>query len=261
MSTLPVFSVANLRYLIRHTLNRCLRCALRLRSRPYPIKHDTVTLVFAPHPDDEALGCGGLLTLKRIEGATVGVTYITDGCASHPGHPRLTPAAVAAQRQAEAKTAMGLLGVERAALQFLGVPDGTLMHLDVPATDGLVSRIAEVIRLIGPGEIFLPCRRDGSSEHDSAFIFVARAIGQTGLQPRVMEFPVWSWWNPLLLIRPLLTCRRVWRLDFRNHENVKRQALAAYASQVRPAPPWEKAVLSREFVSFFLSSEEFFFER
>jgi LmbE family N-acetylglucosaminyl deacetylase len=252
--------MADIRHLIRRMLSRCLRCALRLRSRPYPIKHDTATLVFAPHPDDEVLGCGGLLALKRIAGVTVDVTYITDGCASHPGHPVLTPEAVAAQRQAEAQTAMGLLGVERAALRFLGVRDGTLMHLDVPAADELVSRIAAVLQSTGPREIFLPCRRDGSSEHDSAFTLVARALKQTGLQPRVLEFPVWSWWNPLLLIRPLLTCRRVWRMDFRRGENLKRQALAAYTSQVQPAPPWETAVLSREFVSFFLSPEEFFFE-
>jgi LmbE family N-acetylglucosaminyl deacetylase len=225
------------------------------------MKHDTVTLVFSPHPDDEILGCGGLLTLKRIGGAAVHVVYITDGRASHPGHPALTPEAVAAQRQAEAQTVMDLVGVDRAAVQFLAVPDGTLMHLDGPAIDGLVSRIAGVLRSTHPGEIFLPCRRDGSSEHDSAFIIVARALEQTGLQPRILEFPIWSWWNPLLLIRPLFTCRRVWRLDFRGHENVKRQALAAYASQVQPEPPWEKAILSHEFVSFFSSPEEFFFER
>jgi len=242
-------------------LSRCLRCALRLRSRPYPIEQDAVTLVFSPHPDDEVLGCGGLLTLKRIKGVTVCVTYITDGCASHPGHPVLTLETLAVQRQAEAENAMGLLGVERAALRFLGVPDGTLMHLDIPAANELVRRIAAVLQSTDPSEIFLPCHRDGSSEHDSAFILVARALTQTGLQPRVLEFPIWSWWNPLLLIRPLLTCRRVWRMDFRRCENLKRQALAAYASQVEPAPPWEKAVLSREFVSFFLSSEEFFFER
>jgi len=257
---MPTFAAADLRYFIRCILSRCLRCALRLRSRPYPMKQDTATIVFAPHPDDEVLGCGGLLTLKRREGSPVGVVYITDGRASHPSHPVITPEMLAVQRQAEAQKAMGLLGVERTALQFLGVPDGTLMHLDGPATDGLVSRIAGVLRSTRPGEILLPWRRDGSSEHDSAFIFVTRALEQAGLRPRVMEFPVWSWWNPLLLIRPLLDCRRIWRMDFRGYENVKRQALAAYASQVRPAPPWEKAVLSPRFVSFFLSHEEFFFE-
>jgi LmbE family N-acetylglucosaminyl deacetylase len=222
--------------------------------------HDTITLVFAPHPDDEVLGCGGLLTLKRTEGVPVYVAYITDGRASHPAHPVLTPEALTVQRQAEAQKAMSLLGVEHAALQFLAVPDGTLMHLDGPAIDGLVSRITEVLRSTRPSEILLPCRRDGSSEHDAAFILVARALERAGLQPRILEFPIWSWWNPLLLIRPLLTCRRVWRLDFRGCENVKRQALAAYASQILSSPPWEKALLSREFVSFFLSPEEFFFE-
>ncbi len=261
LSITPIFAVANLRYLIRRILHRCIRCALRLRSRPYRIEHDPVTIVFAPHPDDEVLGCGGLLTLKRIEGVPVCVAYITDGRASHPAHPVLTPEMLVVQRKAEAQTAMGLLGVERAALQFLEVPDGTLMHLNVPADDELIRRIAAVLRSTRPSEIFLPYRHDGSSEHDAAFIFVVRALEQTGLQPRILEFPVWSWWNPLLLIRPLFTSRKVWRSDFRGRENIKKQALATYVSQVEPTPPWTMPVLSNKFVSFFTSSEEFFFER
>jgi hypothetical protein len=59
---------------------------------------------------------------------------------------------------------------------------------------------------------------------------------------------------------PLLRSRRIWRTNLRGYEDLKRQALAAYASQTEPTPPWEHQVLSREFVSFFLSDEEFFFE-
>ncbi len=251
---------SRLRYLMRHMLNRCAHCMLRLRSRPYPMEEDGIALIFAPHQDDESLGCGGLLALKRIKGDAVHVVYITDGRASHPGHPTLTPAMVAAQRQAEAVNAMRILGVDHTALQFLGVPDGTLMHLDVHAADELVRRIAAVLQSTHPTEILLPCRHDGSSEHEAAFALVARALAQTGLRPRIMEFPVWSWWNPLLLIQPFFKSRTVWRVDFRNRENMKRQALKAYASQTQPAPPWESPLLSREFVSFFSSHEEFFFE-
>jgi LmbE family N-acetylglucosaminyl deacetylase len=258
--TLGLSTSSTVRLFLRRILSRGVRCILRLRSQPYPVEQDTVALVLAPHQDDETLGCGGLLFLKRTEGATVRIAYITDGTASHPLHPTLTPGMIAGHRQAEARHAMNLLGVEQSGLQFLGVPDGMLSHLGVPAADELVSRIAAVLRQVQPDEIFLPCRHDGSSEHDAAFLLVARALEQTGQRPRIMQFPVWSWWNPRLLIRPIITSRRVWRMDFRGYENVKREALAAYRSQTEPAPPWKQPVLSREFVSFFCTDEEFFFE-
>jgi hypothetical protein len=38
-------------------------------------------------------------------------------------------------------------------------------------------------------------------------------------------------------------------------------ALAQYATQVRPIPPWTEPVLSPEFIASFSFPEEFFFER
>jgi LmbE family N-acetylglucosaminyl deacetylase len=260
LPALGFFSRAAMTYQVRRTLHVALRCLLRLRSKPYPVTQDVVTLVFAPHQDDETLGCGGLLLLKRNEGLTVRVTYITDGQASHPGHPTLTPTDLAAQREAEACAAMELLGVERAGLSFLGVRDGTLAHVDAQTADDVVRRIGVVLEQVRPDEIFLPCRQDGSSEHDAAFALVTRALAQTGQKPRLLEYPVWSAWNPLRLIRTLRTSRQVWRVNFHGYEGLKRQALAAYASQTAPIAPFVQPVLSREFLSFFSSPEEFFFE-
>lgn len=36
-------------------------------------------LVFAPHPDDEILGCGGYLALKRTENAAIRIIVVSDG--------------------------------------------------------------------------------------------------------------------------------------------------------------------------------------
>ena len=100
-----------IRLRLRRWLNGGVRCALRLRSRPYAVDRKRVALVIAPHQDDETLGGGGLLRRKRLAGAPVWIAYITDGGASHRGHPTLTPAALAALRQDEARQAMHLLGV------------------------------------------------------------------------------------------------------------------------------------------------------
>jgi len=246
---------------LRRSLSGGVRCALRLRSRPYVVDRNRVALVIAPHQDDETLGCGGLLRQKRRAGAPVWIAYITDGSASHPGHPTLTPAALAALRQGEARQAMHLLGVEENALFFLGVGDGTLAHLDPPTAAEVAGKIADLLRQVRPDEIFLPMRDDGSSEHDATFVLVQRALALSGLHPRIFEFPVWSAWNPLRLFRPLGTSRTVWRVDYREQAELKGQAIGAYVSQTEPIAPWEKPMLSREFLSYFCRGSEYFFER
>jgi LmbE family N-acetylglucosaminyl deacetylase len=251
---------SGLRLLARRGLHQAARLSLRLRSRPLPMREGRAVLVIAPHADDEVLGCAGLMFRKLQLGAPLHVAYLTDGSASHPAHPTLAPGTLARLRRAEAAEGLARLGAGADTPIFLDARDGTLARLGPTEAEGLVSRIAEVLSGIRPDEIFLPCRHDGSSEHDAAFALVQRALGRGGLRPRMFEYPVWSWWNPVLLLRPLRTSRRIWRIDFHGDQDRKRHALAAYVSQVQPTPPWRKPVLSREFVSFFSSDEEFFFE-
>jgi len=89
---------------------------------------------------------------------------------------------------------------------------------------------------------------------------VRSALQTTGLAPRLYEFPIWAWWSPVRLLRPLCTSRRVWRFNFAGDAALKRRALAEYRSQMEPVPPWTQPVLSPAFVSFFLTPVEYYFE-
>src|SRR5437764_6870112 len=75
-------------------------------------------LVLAPHPDDEVIGCGGLVALHLREGRRVRVIVATDG----------GEAGDAAQRQAESRAALASIG--DAELSFLGFPDRQLADAD-----------------------------------------------------------------------------------------------------------------------------------
>jgi LmbE family N-acetylglucosaminyl deacetylase len=259
--TLGLLRRPGLRLAVRRLLHTGLRTALAARSRTLPLPAaGWVTLVIAPHQDDEVLGCGGLIASRRRAGSHVHILYVTDGSGSHPKHPSLTPEALAVWREAEAREAMQILGVENSACSFLQARDGTLAQLDAAAASELVGKLATVIGQVKPDEICLPLRHDGSSEHDANFILVQSALAQTAQRPRLLEFPVWSWWNPTLLVKPLFRSHRIWRARFPSLAGAKRRALAAYASQTEPTPPWEQRVLSPEFVSFFSTDEEFFFE-
>jgi LmbE family N-acetylglucosaminyl deacetylase len=236
------------------------RRLLCLRALPYAAQGEPVTLVIAPHQDDEVLGCGGLIARKRLEGYPVHVAFITDGRASHTHHPTLSPADIAAWRANEARDALRKLGVEIPAIHFLGAADGTLDSLTLEQSSKVVGQLRALIERVRPDEIFAAYRNDGSSEHEAAFVLLQRALQDCTRPVRLYEYLVWSCWNPALLIRPFFTCRQIVRFEFKGYGFLKTGALAAYRSQFAPTPPWKNPLLGADFTGLFAKSEEFYLE-
>jgi LmbE family N-acetylglucosaminyl deacetylase len=249
------------RLTLRRLVLGLVRTALRLRSRALPRDSVASALVVAPHPDDETFGCGGAVALLVRGGAAVHVVFVTDGSASHPSHPAVAPSEIAARRREEARTATGALGVDWERVAFLGERDGALARLGDERAEEAVGRIAAMLARLAPAAVLTPCRLDGSSEHDASFALVSRALLRAGQGPRLLEFPVWSWWNPLLLLGPMLASRRVWRVDLRDFRVAKARAIASYASQTEPIAPDTAPALPAGFAAMFLCGEEFLFER
>jgi LmbE family N-acetylglucosaminyl deacetylase len=144
-------------------------------------------LVFAPHPDDETLACGGTIARKVAAGADVRVVFMTDGSASHPGV--IAPDVLRPMRREEARKAAKALGLEDEALAFLDFPDGILAasHENaVPAVKALLDRHR-------PRQVFVPYRRDTHRDHDATFRIVHEALQKAGLRAWLFEYPVWLW--------------------------------------------------------------------
>ena len=114
-------------------------------------------LVLAPHPDDEALGCGGTLLLHRAQGDPVKAVFVTDGEA---GDPRglYRGRDYRALRRAEARRAAQVLGV--GALEFWGLPDGALA-----AAAGLRPRLARLLEEERPDIVYRPSPEDPHPDH------------------------------------------------------------------------------------------------
>jgi LmbE family N-acetylglucosaminyl deacetylase len=125
-------------------------------------------LVFAPHPDDDVIGCGGSIAKHVDAGGTVAIVYLTSGEAGSLAHGK---AALAAIREAEARAAAGALGV--ADLVFLRHPDGGL-----EAGPALVAELVRLLRARRPGLVYLPHGGDGGSDHQAASRAVEEAIGR-----------------------------------------------------------------------------------
>jgi LmbE family N-acetylglucosaminyl deacetylase len=246
---------------MRQAAIRAARHALSVRSLPFRAHNLSPVLVIAPHPDDETLGCGGTISLFTRAGARVHVAIVSDGAASHPTHPLLRPHQIADMRRAEAIRATSILGVNPGEVSFLGAPDGKLPTMALPLRNKIVSRLASLLREIGPKAILLPCRSDGSTEHDAVFKLATMALEEARLNPRLLEYPVWAWRNPHLLALPMLLSRDVWSIDISPVSDTKAAAVDSYASQLFPIPPEERAALPPEFVAEFRYPTEFFFER
>jgi LmbE family N-acetylglucosaminyl deacetylase len=230
---------------------------LRQRSRPYVLRPGGA-LVIAPHPDDETLGCGGLLAAKAQAGHEVRVVFVTDGSGSHPRHPLLQPEELARLRRAEALAALGELGVPAAHAHFLEAGDGSLGRLDPGAAAELTRRIGDLIRAFGPAEVLTTWEKDGSTEHAAAARLTREALAAAG-GGRLLEYPIWAWWNPLRLRRRLVRGADNLFLPLGPLLPVKRRALARHRSQAEPTPPWTEAVLPGAISRACCGPAEFYF--
>ena len=119
------------------------------------------TLVIAPHPDDELLGCGGTLLRRAAEGGMVGwllMTAITEEAG--------WDAERVALRAAEIEQVRIGVGIAPQHFYALGFPT---TQLDRVPTSTLVARIAEVFSDFEPEEVLLPYPGDAHSDHRVTF--------------------------------------------------------------------------------------------
>ncbi len=248
---------------MKTTARRALRFAalLLLRARALPFAAPAgPLLIVAPHPDDECLGCAGLLLRHRRTGGRARIVFLTDGSASHPGHPVLNPQTLATRRSAEAIEAARRLGLDPDDLVFLGLPDGRLPHLPKHQHADAVRRLAHEIGRAAPESVFVTSLRDGSSEHAAARELVDEALAGLPSAIRRFEYLVWAVYSPRHLLRIALASPAPRRLRFPGLGPAKQHALAAHESQFLPSPPWPDAVQPRDFANAFSTEEEYFIE-
>jgi LmbE family N-acetylglucosaminyl deacetylase len=128
----------------------------------------TRVLVLAPHPDDEVLGCGGLLRQLADGGARIEVLFVTDGEASCP--PGEDAVVHARQRAQEGERAAQVLGV--GTVSHLGLPDGRLEHHVAKLAAALVERLLAA----APDLLLVPSPLEGSRDHQAVFAGLHAAL-------------------------------------------------------------------------------------
>ena len=192
------------------------------------------TVVVIPHPDDEALGCGGLLALLRRAGHAVQAVLVSDGTMSHPASQEFPPAARRAVRETELRLALSLLGVEDETLLTLGLPDSQVPSAG-PAFDEAVIQLHNLLGAQQPATILVPWRRDPHPDHRATSDLVRAALADLLQPPRVLEYVVWAWERAAEADLPRPEDHvSGFRLNIGPVLDRKRRAIAAHRSQVAP---------------------------
>ena len=262
---------------LESAFHRLGRWAHETISRPLPegdLRQPAV--VFAPHPDDETLGCGGTIAKKRSLLAPVTIVFMTDGSASHPD--LMPKARMREVRKSEALEAARALGVPEESVVFLDFGDGELHD----RRDAALERVSSILRCHREEDVFVPYHRDGTSDHNATHDVVTSAIAHGGGHHTVYEYPIWYWhrwpsvsrqpyhamgrreyvtWGLGAMVRLLKDFRiSVWIAD---HLGTKRRALDRYESQVSRLVPDERwwtlpGLADGEFLECFFQDHEFF---
>ncbi len=176
--------------------------------------------MLSAHPDDEVLAVGGWLSSQT--GRDVVFVTATDGEASHPGSPSITPDELRARRPGELVRALDALGFEDPQVRRLELPDGGLERGSVELQRALAPHLVDAALVLAPFE------HDGHPDHD-ALGRAARVVADP--ETTIWQFPVWTWaWTKPGNQRWMSRVRRLECSSTDRHR--KRRAIAAFATQV-----------------------------
>lgn len=170
-------------------------------------------VVLAPHPDDETLGCGGVLALHTRRGDAVLVAVLADGAAGDPDGVYQGQDYVGL-REEETRKALSCLGVTD--VEFLRFPDGCLAD-----ADGLERSLAGLLRRVRPDVVYAPSPWETHPDHWATARALGRVLAAHDQRPTWWAYEIWT---PLLASH-LVDVEPVWEQ--------KRRAILCYESQLR----------------------------
>lgn len=189
---------------------------------------DGPLLVVAPHPDDEALGCGGLIADCVARQQPVHVLVLTDGAGSHPNSKSYPKQRLVDVRAAESRAAMGELGLPESCVAFGGLPDTR-----APLSGARLRRAAQVMAEHAAARRVTTILTSwpGDPHHDHLAAYRIAALAAATLRAGLFCYPVWGWTVSDATLVPALSPRG-FRLDISAHLAAKRRAIACYRSQL-----------------------------
>lgn len=156
---------------------------------PLGLDGQSRVLFFAPHPDDESLGTGGLLQVVAAAGAAIRVAFVTDGD-NNAWMQRIAErrwrigatrrAAWGALRRKEALAALESLGIAPDCAVFLGLPDQKMTELLLTDAEETLLKFTSQIIEWRPTLLVGPSTLDVHPDHSAVAVFLCFASLRLG---------------------------------------------------------------------------------
>lgn len=188
-------------------------------------------LIVAPHPDDEVLGCSGLIQRMIENGKQVYVVILSGGEKSHQDCCHIDEPTLIDSRRNLSQKAAEILGLPLNQLHFLDYPDGRISYNNAEN-----QRLQTLIRELSPNAIFVPHTGDGWSDHIETGNIIRKIIRTKPASILLYEYCVWFWYY------------NVWNIDWGNaillkmnqrEHQLKLKAIDVYVKMLAPCgKPW-----------------------
>jgi LmbE family N-acetylglucosaminyl deacetylase len=190
-------------------------------------------LILAPHADDEAMGCSGLMARLAESGARIHLLY---GAVDGFHHYGLEGETTYPERLAEIADVLSLFG-ERCSHEILYGDEGMIERLDTLPRRDLVDSFEAALNEHEPELVLLPALPDYDQDHQAFFdagIAATRPIAaQFGkwLAPHVMTYEMTKiQWAAGPLPRMAAFC------DITGVMETKLESVRRYRTMLRPSP-------------------------
>lgn len=210
-------------------------------------------VLFAPHPDDETLGCGGFIAKRIDEGYEVFVVVLTMGEKLFSVMLNIfedpSPLEVCAIRRDETKRATAILGLKPENLLFLDFEDAMLEKQQ----DAAVAKIINILQEKKPSEVMCTSQYEGHPDHTAAYWIVRSACEKNGL-----KIPIRRYITSLKMgISPDQLPEVIETVDVSKYLPLKKQAVAQFQAHLGILSSKQSRPIAANFDEYLKPEEQF----
>lgn len=222
-------------------------------------------IVFAPHPDDETWGCGGIIAKRVSDGYEVFIVILTDGRHAFSSglgiYSDPTPEELIEIRSEEAKRAVRILGVREENLFFLGFEDGMLEKNE----GGVQEKVEEILGANPfPIEVYFPYEKDYHIDHRVTNRVVRKAIKKLGLRTIKCQYSISQRYGrigPLIDVFLNIFRHNMIRVDISEFLSLKESAAREFKSGISIISSQQRKPLVKGIDKFLKRREIFYIDR
>ena len=239
-----------IRYIYRYFRNNLLRILALIWGQKQKLSRNVI--IISPHPDDEALGCGGLISHLTKGGCNVSLIMLTGGenCESAKSIKKENLKDI--RRNLTKKSAI-VLGIKEENIYFLNFIDG-----NVNSKDPEITRLREILNKANADAIYVPHLMDGWNDHVQAHLIIKNIIKSTST--KLYAYCVWFWYTMPFKEAIKLPWKDVCYFSMNKEEHkAKAQSVSIYMKAISPDGIYYSGELPKILLTSCLWKQEIYF--